>query len=382
MMQSPLGSSVPAAPSHPDGRRYFVGDALAIAACSWRPAPLGEIAVCAFPLPLVAGQAVRLLPAGEFRGRDGRPGNVPWRMTAALARQLIARLPQATDLVIDYEHQTLESKNNGQPNPAAGWISPASLEWREPAGDEPGGLYATAPRFTERAANYIKASEYRYVSPVFAYDAASGDVLALLHLALVNDPNLDGLTELAVNRFSGLPTQRPDQETSMTLLEQLLAALGLPANTGEADAVAACKALKTRADQADVQIAALKTQTPDPAKYVPIDVMNNLTQQVANLSKQVAGREVDELVKSAIAACKLVGAQEQWARDYGAKDLDGLKQWIANAPVLVAPNSTQTGGKGPDRGADTSDIQLAICKQLGVTAEQFNAARLDPNGGA
>lgn len=378
-MGQPRCSSLTAPPAQ--GVRPFFGKDVAIAACSWVPAPLGEIAVCAFPLPLVAGQAVRLLPAGEFRGRDGRPGKTPWRMTAALARQLIARLPQATDLVIDYEHQTLESKNNGQPNPAAGWIDPATLEWRDPAGDEPGGLYTTAPQFTERAANYVKSGEYRYVSPVFAFDANSGDVLALLHLALVNDPNLDGLTELAVNRFSGLP-QRFHQETSMTLLENLLATLGLPATTSEADAVAACSALKTRADQGDVQIAALKAQTPDPAKYVPVSVMDDLRTQVAALSKQMVGNQVDELVKGAIAACKLLPAQEQWARDLGGKDLAALKAYIDTAVPIIAPNSTQSGGQGHDRGADVSDAQLAICKQLGLTAEQFAAAKLDSKGGA
>ena len=69
----------------------------------------------------------QLLPDGEFNAIDGRPHDVPsgkWKMNAEIAARLIQRAQlRANDLVIDYEHQTLKTEENGKPAPAAGWTS-------------------------------------------------------------------------------------------------------------------------------------------------------------------------------------------------------------------------------------------------------------------
>lgn len=134
---------------------------------------------------------IRLLPAGLFRSWDGRPKEVgAWNLTEAGARNIIsAAASRTSDLVIDYEHATLSASQSGSKAPAAGWWK--SMEWR------PDGLYATDIKWTEAAARMIQAGEKRYISPVFAWDKRTGEVAAIRMAALVNDPGLDGLTDLA-----------------------------------------------------------------------------------------------------------------------------------------------------------------------------------------
>lgn len=101
-----------------------------------------------------------------------------------------AAAAQAIDYVIDFEHQTLNTVQNGKPAPAAGWFH--KLEWRD--GD---GLYVTDARWTDTAAKMLTAHEYRYISPVFQYNSKSGAVEKLMSAALTNNPALNGLTDLA-----------------------------------------------------------------------------------------------------------------------------------------------------------------------------------------
>lgn len=140
----------------------------------------------------------RLIPAGIFRASDGRPQNLPgWTMNAAAAKQMIAAVEQRPgDVLIDFEHQSLNTSTNGMPAPAAGWFK--QLEWRE--GD---GLYVTDARWTENAAKMIAAREYRHISPVFAFDK-TGVVCGIVSAALTNTPALEGLTDFAAASRLGI----------------------------------------------------------------------------------------------------------------------------------------------------------------------------------
>lgn len=164
------------------------------------------ISACSFEIQS-DNAAIQLMPAGKFKARDGRPTEVPgrhWYIDAAVATMVIAKASAlATDIVIDYEHQTLNTENNGKPAPAAGWIKGLALEWREGL-----GLFATGVQWTPGAAAMVKAKEYRYLSPVFRYDRQTGAVVELVHVGLTNFPALDGmesLPALAAARFQPSP---------------------------------------------------------------------------------------------------------------------------------------------------------------------------------
>ncbi len=153
---------------------------------------MSALATCAATTLSGAGKTIRLIPAGVFRAGDGRPaGLTGWQLTPGNAAAIIqAAASLANDFVLDYDHQTLQAAKNGQPAPAAGWFK--RLEWRD--GE---GLFAVDVRWTERAAAMIAAREYRYISPVFTFDAKNGDITGLVSAAITNTPALDGLTDIA-----------------------------------------------------------------------------------------------------------------------------------------------------------------------------------------
>jgi phage I-like protein len=247
---------------------------------------------------------IQLMPAGEFRAIDGRPGKgKAWQMDAKAAQALIAlHGARANPLAIDYEHQTFKSEENGQPAPAAGWIQ--SLEWREGQ-----GLFAKV-QWTERAKQMIAAGEYKYISPAFKSAPEGGAPKELLPAALVNYPAIDGMQEVALSAIAEKFNRPSSQENSMKeLLAAVLAALGLKEDVKQEDAVKAIATLKADAGkkaELETQITTLKAAAPDPAKYVPIDSVKELQTQVATLTAANQEREVNELVTTAIADGKLL----------------------------------------------------------------------------
>lgn len=138
-----------------------------------------------------ASREIRILPAGLFCSNDGRPAGLPgWKIDANIAEQIIAEAATRDDLAIDYDHQTLLTKQNGQPAPAAGWFK--RMVWRE--GE---GLFAIDVQWTEKARTMLAAREYRFISPVFSFSAVTGQVERLFGAGLTNSPGLTGLTDLA-----------------------------------------------------------------------------------------------------------------------------------------------------------------------------------------
>jgi phage I-like protein len=315
--------------------------------------------------PAAARQSIKLLPAGEFRARDGRPANAPaWIMNQQIAVKLIAAASaRQTDYVVDYEHQTLNAAVNGLPAPASGWWS--QLEWRE--GD---GLYITDMRWTAAASAYIAAEEYRFISPVFSY-GKNGHVQELLHVALTNNPALDELPAVSVAALSRLLTPIHHQENPVDR-ETLIATLGLAATATDADITVALTALKTKADGADATIAALSATQIDPAKFVSVDVMRDLQTQVAALTTQAQVGQADQLVVAALSDGRLLPAQEAWARDLAKTNIAALSGYLATAPKIAALSGNQTGGKPPadqsNAGDGLDEVTLAVCKAMGNSA--------------
>ena len=315
---------------------------------------------------------VRLIPAGSFDApRGSMSGAGPWNLTAAAAARIIAaNAVRQADIPIDYEHQLLASSENGQAAPASGWIDPRSLVYID-AGPEP-GLYG-AVKWTARAAALIAADEYRYLSPVFPYDPQSGEPLDLLHVALTNFPAIDEPIRAAL---SARHAHTHHQENPVNeVLKKLLAALGLPETTAEADAIAGVAALKAKADAATVEIAALKTggaTAPDPSKYVPIGIVQDMQTQLAALSGRLVDDEAGRVIEQAIASGKLVEGQRQWAADLGKTNLAALKSYVDTAPAIAALAGMQSKGKEPSKGdGQLSESELAVCKAMGISREDF-----------
>jgi len=332
---------------------------------------------------------LRLLPAGRFKARDGRPHEVPegWLIDADVAARLIARANlRSDDAVIDYEHQTLYSEKNGQPAPAAGWFSPKSLEWRAD------GLYATDVRWTATAELSIAQDEYRYLSPVIEYNPSTGEVLGVAMAAITNYAAVDGLDGLAQRAALKFNFSNHPQEHDVNR-EQLIALLGLAEDATDEQITAALtdmKAKSAEAVEAAAEVEALKTQVaalkatpnhkaPDPAKYAPVGVVEALKADLAALKAEQVNAQVTALVDEALADGKLLPAQKDWATDLGNGNLAALKSYLAATPAIAALSGTQTGGQAP-AGAEGRDVTLqpgevVVMKQLGLSKEAYLKAK-------
>lgn len=370
--------------------------AIALAVCSaTRPARVA-VAPCFFQLEVAEGSSaadlveIQVTPAGAFRPADGRPLPVDhWYIDAEVAARVIERFNRrVTPPVLDYEHQTLNAEKNGQPAPAAGRFK--ELFWRE--GE---GLFARV-ELTPRARRFIADGEYRYFSPVFFFSESTGEVLALQMGALTNNPALDGLAPIELRAAACFAFQ---EDTAMNkLLLAVCAALSLADGTTEDQAIAALTALKDKPDPlADVRQAlklgddakpeavvaactSLQTKAsgmgegnPDPSKFVPVGVVEELKTQVAALTATNTNRAIDDLVKPALEDGRLLSAQEQWARDLGKKDLASLTAYLKDAQPIAALTNTQTRGKQPeakDEHGLTAD-ELAVCTATGIAPADF-----------
>jgi phage I-like protein len=102
--------------------------------------------------------------------------------------------------------------------------------------------------------------------------------------------------------------------------------------------------------------------------------MSALQSEVAALSARLNGKEVDDLVDTAMSEGKLLPAQEAWARELGAKDIAALKGYLANAQPIAALKGTQTKGRQPDGSETDGELSaeaIAVCKQMGVEPEEY-----------
>lgn len=348
------------------------------------------LAACAFALPLPAGDGLaewQLTPAGHFKPSDGRPLPVPsWYIDAAVASRVIARRQaKKNDLVIDYEHQTLNKEENGQPAPAAAWIK--ELFWVEGK-----GLHARV-QLTARARQEIADGQYKYLSPVFTFDKRSGEVLDIQMAAVTNFPAIDGMDPLvarAAATFGITDLEHPDVNP---LLKAILAALGLPDTTPEAEAIAACGALNLQALRDELGLAATattpemvaactslkaqpKTAAPDPAQFVPVAALQQVQGELAALTAKIGKGEVDRLVEEGIGSGKIIkGEHEKWARSL---DVAALTAYLGAAAPIAALTTTQTGGQAPAAGVDEhglTEAERAVCTATGVSFRDFAANR-------
>lgn len=163
---------------------------------------------------------IHIVPIGEWKERG-------FRITKEDCDDIVRNFKTfGIKLVIDYEHQSLNSQWNGQPAPAAGWIG--GLELREK------GVYATDLQWTDEALEQIKSKKYGYISPVIVFDDHdphddSWIGCSLHSVALTNTPYFRADLEPLVNsRYSNTkPAQTAGANTKekhdMTLEEQVAA---------------------------------------------------------------------------------------------------------------------------------------------------------------
>ncbi|AXP39163.1 phage protease [Haemophilus influenzae] len=335
------------------------------------------VAACSFEINKAKYGRIQLLPYGKFRAADGRPTDVEaWYVTDTNGADVVALANnQRNPLPIDYEHQIIHSLKNGKEAPSAGWMEYFYFT--------PQGIFADV-RWTDKAADYIKNGEYRYISAVFAYDT-EGYVRKIFHAALTNTPALDGMEEAMVAASVNLLQE--DNPMNKKLLAALCALFALKADASEADItekVTALSAAKgdSAVDVLDVyaklaekeqSVAALSTQVgnPDPAKFVPVEQVAALQADFNALKTSVEADKKAALITAALSQGKLAPALKDWAQSLS---VEALSAYLEKAPAMAAlSGEPQAKGDPEQKVVALSAAESAAAKALGLSEKDYMA---------
>lgn len=335
------------------------------------------VAACSFEIDKAKYGRIQLLPYGKFRATDGRPTDVEaWYVTDTNGADVVALANnQRNPLPIDYEHQIIHSLKNGKEAPSAGWMEYFYFT--------PQGIFADV-RWTDKAADYIKNGEYRYISAVFAYDT-EGYVRKIFHAALTNTPALDGMEEAMVAASVNLLQE--DNPMDKKLLAALCTLFVLKADASEADITEKVTALSAAKGDSSVDVldvyaklaekeqsvAALSTQVgnPDPAKFVPVEQIAALQADFNALKTSVEADKKAALITAALSQGKLAPALKDWAQSLS---VEALSAYLEKAPAMAAlSGEPQAKGDPEQKVAALSAAESATAKALGLSEKDYMA---------
>lgn len=308
---------------------------------------------------------VHLVPAGTFRGLDGRG---PYRL--ADAEGVIRASMAAGKLPLDENHATDKAAPRGEPSPARGWI--VEMQSR------PDGLWGRID-WTRTGAALMADKAYRDLSPVLAIRAADGVVAAVLRASLTNAPNLT-LTSLH------------SRETDEMDIAALRTALGLGADASEADVLAHIAAHRTAVETHAANIAAI-ARAAGAADGAAADAI------VTHLQARGAG-DVDTLRQTVVALqSQLSAVQQAAARDAAVRAVDAgiaagkvglvplrdhyISRHVADPAAvereIAAMPSINAGGRAvPPAGAAAGaldETERRVAELMGISPEAYAASR-------
>ncbi len=315
-------------------------------------------------------EEIKILPLGHVQSQKG-DFYVDDESADLIRKQFKDR---RLDLPIDYEHQTLKAIQA----PAGGWIE---------------DIYKGADaiiakvRWTERAKEYLKNREYRYLSPVVLTRKSDKKVVALHSAALTNKPAIDGM--YAIVNSMDLSDYEYEEENNMDL-KKLAALLGLPESATQEDVEKAVTAAVTaaKANKEDASAAA-DTQQVANSVVLPLlgldasakteDVVTAIMALKAGtgdaellaLKKELEEHAAEDLVQTALKEGKITAAQTAWAKSYALSDRDGFKAFVAKAPVVV-PQGRLDLEDAPENKNKANACDVKILKNCGLTQEDID----------
>ncbi|PAL25483.1 phage protease [Sphingopyxis sp. GW247-27LB] len=330
---------------------------------------------------------IQLFAIGDSPSRNGKPPVVRVKDRAAADRVAAATAAwhKGAPIVVDYDHQSVFGARAGVGGTAraAGWMTHVYAD--------DAGVWAQVD-WTEAAAGALNAREYRFISPVFHHDA-QGNVIRVVNAALTNTPSLDlaavasalsteegsaSMNLSAIAKALGLGEDATEEEVLRAIanlnggatMTAIASALGAEAN---ADLVAAATALKTKADSAG---------NPDPAKFVPVESVAALqtsvqslqgtvdTLQAANRTAKIDAAQAEgRLPPALVAHATSITDEAQLDKFLGALPKGGL-----GTPAIEGEPEAGKGKLGEE--------DLAVCSAMGLTQEEFLAARAKEKEGA
>ncbi len=294
---------------------------------------------------------VPLVPAGEVVGRDGR------KWTNSAPGSIITYFRQlGRDLPVDIEHSSEYKAPKGEPAPAVAWVKDL---------DERNGEIWGKVEWNAAGRQLVSGQEYRYLSPVILYPP-SRIIAGITSVAVTNQPNFRLPALNSEQQGDGLP-----EEESM--LKALLAALALPENATEQDAVAKVKSLQT-----DLSSALNRAESPSLDKFVPrgdyeaaVSKANNAESELANIKKEKTEADITTAIDGALKEGKITPATVDYHKAQCRQEggLERFVEYCKAAPVIAADSNL--GDKDPDKDKKALNAEQ---KQL---AEMFGNSEED-----
>lgn len=303
---------------------------------------------------------IKILDWGENKGRTTGSRILVNEVTTAALTANQERF--AHDLVeLDFEHQSFKAHPNFQAHPRH---SAAHGKIEVVAGD---GVYLSALSYTPKGQEH--AANYPDVSAVAHCDAA-GNLVFVSSVALTQTGDVAGMTFAeAMTALSGsLPTQATTTQNTNTMdsdkyRDLLIKLLGLVPADGEESV-------------SDEQLTAAATAFAEKPIATPLSVVTKNDDDdgdgVTALSARLDKMERDNLVQRASLDGKVI--------PLSAAQIDELKISTLSAMIdkieATVPMGDHAGKEKPaENVAALSADEKSICKQLGISADDFRAAK-------
>jgi len=341
---------------------------------------------------VIVPEWIKLFDEGHLTTNDNRE----WFNTKPdefIAATSALKLEPPVDVNHNIEH--------GASDPAMGWVK--KLENRS------GEIWAYV-EWTGRGHTAVANKEYRYVSPSFAYDSRTLEILHLESLALVNKPafSLPALTSRNPKAAQTAFTSKT--ETSMFTDEQLAQmrkTYGL-ADDADADAIMAAMDAANAADEptAEEKAAAEKAakeleakeleakeaeeaaaasgndndftaESPDPTKWVPRADYDVVAEKQAAAetgdSEATAEADVSSAIETAIASGRIAPSTKVYhtANCATKGGLAAFQKMVKASPEIV-PKKAAVATASKDLGATAlTSLQKKVCAQTGVSEAAY-----------
>ena len=307
---------------------------------------------------------VELIPTGQsVVGLDGRQ----WLndKPADILNHFNALKNAGRELVFDVEHSTEIKAPEGEPAPASGWG--VELQQRDD-----GSMWAKV-NWTDLGANYIRAKQYRYLSPVLIYEKNTRSIVGIQSVALTNKANLL-VTALNQQEITTLQDHPMD-------LAKLLAVLGLAATASFEDAIKVINDLKAAEETKEGELAVANNRANNPPldKFVPradYDTALNSVQaantKLAAIEQQQLTAQIDTAINHALATGKITPATKEYhvANCQQSGGLERFKAFCASAPS-VGDASGLDGKKPPETDTALNAEQKTIAGMFGNSVEDL-----------
>jgi len=295
-----------------------------------------------------------------------------------------------TDLVVDYEHNSL-NPIAGE-SPAAGWISAMVVE----DSDEHGARLRARVKWTDRAAAMIRADEYRHVSPTIIFNSrdrkTGADTGSALHsVALTNTPFLDDLPEIRLNSFrpnagNGDPSEGETMDPKK--YAALCVKMGLTVEASADDLIAAADAVREENGSLRRICESVGVAPDDPMKAEGVILALVGRVEVAEAAEAAAivaaaGADAEARFIRAEGAGFVDATNDAFVRSLATDNPEGFEAWFAVARPIVPLDSKRPKGStrpAPESSGDPkidaeiakmSDADRATAEMLGLSAKDF-----------